>query len=173
MSPAAGIRIALFCLPLVVGLAHGQAGEAEEPAAEPETAGGPVFSPEVEALLNEASDPEGYGTRERCISIRNVRSTKVLDDRHVVFELPSKQYYLVQFQNRCFQLRPGASMAYEPRGTQLCRLDDIRVIDGFRGGPVGPPCSIPGFYEISEEQVALLRDTLKAGRQSRTEQPAQ
>jgi len=142
----------------------GSKGSAAESSDESEA--GLVFSPEVEAILNEASDSEGYGAMERCIPVRSIRSSRVLDERHIVFELPSKKYYLVQFQHKCPQLRRDSSIAYEPRGSQLCRLDQIRAIDSFRSGPLGPPCSIPGFYEVTVDQVALLRETLKAERQA-------
>ena len=125
-----------------------------------------VFSPEVEAILNQASDSEGYGAMERCIPVRSIRSSQVLDERHIVFELPSRTYYLVQFQHKCPQLRRKSTIAYEPRGSQLCRLDYIHAIDNFRPGPMGPPCSIPGFYEVTADQVALLRETLKSERQA-------
>jgi len=161
-------RSLLFCLLLAAGNPAAQERAAEDPsAASPdESEESPVFSPEVEAILNEASDSEGYGAMERCISTRSIRSTRVLDDRHVVFELPSKTYYLVQFQHRCHQLRRNSSITFETRGGQLCRLDSIRAIDNFRAGSIGPPCSIPGFYEVTADQVALLRETLKAERQA-------
>ncbi len=131
-----------------------------------EEAEGPVFSPEVEAILNEASDPENYGAVERCISARSIRDSEVLDDRHVVFRVSGQKRYLVQFKTTCHQLRRGSSIVYEPRGSQLCRLDSIRAIDDFRPGGIGPPCSIPGFYEVTTEQVALLKETLKAEKQA-------
>lgn len=130
-----------------------------EPASESEDL---VFPPEIEALLSGESDLEGYGAMERCIRAQNIRSTQVLDDRHVVFELPSRQYFLVQFERTCHRLRRGTSIMYEPRGSQLCRLDQIRAVDSLRMGDVGPPCSIPGFYPVTVEQVALLRETLQA-----------
>ncbi|TNF86364.1 MAG: hypothetical protein EP301_08770 [Gammaproteobacteria bacterium] len=142
----------------------------EHEDAEAPAEGGLVFSPEVEAILNESSDAESYGSMERCIFARTIRGTRVLDDRHVVFELPSKKYYLVQFQNRCPQLRRNSAIAFEPTGSQLCRLDTIRSLDNFGSGPIGPPCSIPGFYEVTAEQVALLRETLEAERKRK---PAQ
>jgi hypothetical protein len=151
--------LALFVLALF-GLSAG--AESNQENADKDA---PVFSPEVEAILNEAPDPEGYGAMERCISVRSIRGSQVLDDRHVVFELPSKTYYLVQFRHTCHQLRRNSTITYEPRGSQLCRLDDIRAIN-LSSGPMGPPCSIPGFYEVTAEQVALLRETLKAERQA-------
>lgn len=158
---------------LLLAFAAGSAAAGETPdkaaaetGAENENKEGPVFSPEVEAILNEASGPEGYGATERCIQVRSIRDSRVLDDRHVVFELSGKRYYLVQFQRSCHQLRRNSSIAYEPRGSQLCRLDDIHAIIDFRVGGIGPPCPIPGFYEVSVEQVTLLDETLKAAKQA-------
>lgn len=123
-----------------------------------------VFSPEIEKLLSETSDPDDYTNLERCISHRTIRGSEVLDDRHIVFEMPSKKYYLVQFKHRCLQLRPGSTLFYEPRGGQLCRLDQIQA-SNFGVRDIGPPCSIPGFMEVAPEQVAMLKDALAARRQ--------
>ena len=142
------------------GVAQEQSREASDDA------GDLVFSPEVEAILNEASDPEAYGAQERCIAVRSIRDSEVLDNRHVVFRLSGQKYFLVQFKHDCQRLRRGSSIAYEPRGSQLCRLDNIRAIDDLRYGGTGPPCSIPGFYEVTKEQVALLKETLKAEQQA-------
>ena len=148
----------------VAALFAGPAASVEEAA--PESEEGVVFSPEVEAILNQTPDAEGYGSLERCIQARTIRGTQVLDDRHIVFEVPSKKYYLVQFESGCPMMRPDVTIAYEPRGSQLCRMDFIRAIDSFSPGSVGPPCSIPGFYPVTREQVALLKDTLKARRKA-------
>jgi len=128
-----------------------------------------VFSPEVEAILSETPDGEGYGELEKCINVRSIRGTEVLDDRHVVFEMPSRKYYLVQFKHSCHQLRRSVTISYESRGNQLCRLDYLRAIDSFSPGSIGPPCSIPGFYPVTSEQIALLKETLKARRQAEVE----
>ncbi len=149
-------RWTILLMVLVAGAAEGAAAEEE----------GLVFSPEIEALLSEDSDPEAYGTQERCIRAQQIRHTEVLDDRHIVFELPSKTYYLVQFEHSCHRLRRGGAILYEPRGSQLCRMDYIRAADNLSMGDIGPPCSIPGFYEVKVEQVALLRETLKARRKA-------
>ena len=123
-----------------------------------------VFSPEIEKLLSETSDSEDYTSLERCISHRTIRNSEVLDDRHIVFEMPSKKFYLVQFKHRCLRLRPGSTLIYEPRGGQLCRLDQIQA-SNFGIRDIGPPCSIPGFLEVAPEQVAMLKDALAARRQ--------
>ena len=167
-------RVVLI-LTLILGLGGGLAGPVHagtEAGNEPEQSGAAdaksdlEFSPEIEALLNETTSTDGYGSLERCITVRSIRSTDVLDERHIVFELPSKKYYLVRFEHQCHRLRRDGAIAYEPRGTQLCRLDYVRAIDNLSTGDVGPPCSIPGFYEVSIEQVALLKEALKAEHQA-------
>ncbi|MEJ2087549.1 MAG: DUF6491 family protein [Gammaproteobacteria bacterium] len=122
------------------------------------------FPPEIEKLLSETADAEGYGDPEVCIQNRNIRDTRILDDRHIVFEMPGKTYYLVQFKHRCPQLRRSSILIYETRASRLCRLDYIKAGNSLYRGDVGPPCSIPGFIPITVEQVALLDETLKAAR---------
>jgi hypothetical protein len=156
------VILLLACCAVSVRAAETVEKPAAEAADREATDEGLVFSEEVEALLNQASDSEGYGEMERCINVRSIRDSQVLDNRHVVFRLSGQKLYLVQFQRTCHQLRRHSSISYEPRGNQLCRLDDIRAVNDFRPGGVGPPCSIPGFYEVSAEQVALLKEALKA-----------
>lgn len=168
-------RILILSIGLCLGLYLGAMGPVHagtEPGTEPEQDRAPPaepgqeFSPEIEALLNETTGDDGYGSLERCINVRSIRDTDVLDERHIVFELPSQKYYLVRFENDCHRLRRDVGIAYEPRGSQLCRLDFVRAIDNLSMGDIGPPCSIPGFYEVSVEQVALLKEALKAEHQA-------
>ena len=130
------------------------------------------FSPEIEKLLNETSDEDAYTNSLRCLPVRSVRATRILDDQHVVFEMPRKTYYLVRFEHRCFGLRRDSALIYETRSMQLCRMDPIRAGNATGiGTDIGPPCRIPGFTEVTREQVALLSDTLKNQRGRRSRAP--
>jgi hypothetical protein len=122
------------------------------------------FPPEIEELLKQASDPEAYGETVRCIQTRSVRSTTVLDDQHIIFRLSGSKYYLVQFKHRCPRLRRGSALIYETRISQLCRLDQVRASNSAGSGDVGPPCMIPGFIEVTDQQASLLEETLKTQR---------
>lgn len=156
-----GLLLAVMVLPALA-----LAGETEAPAEGETDATDAVFSPEVEALLRDTSDPEAYTEMERCIQTRSIRDTQILDERHVVFEMPSKKFYLVQFKHRCHRLRPNSTLVYETRHSQLCRLDQVRAANSLSMGDVGPPCSIPGFIPVQPEQIALLKESLKAQRQA-------
>ena len=154
---------------LVLGcLALAMTVHAEEPATGGDGEAVPrvEFSPEVEAILKETSEPDAYTKTERCISSRLIRRTQILDDRHVVFELTSNRYYLVQFKYRCPRLQPNAVLVYETRNDQLCRLDQVRAANSISNRDLGPPCSIPGFLPVRPEQIALLKESLKATRKA-------
>lgn len=151
----------------VDGEAVGSVGEPEatEEQVEAEDDEEIEFPPEIEELLTEASESEEYaGERVDCIQSRSIRDTRILDNRHIVFEMPGNTYYLVQFQHRCPQLRRTSTLIYETRANRLCRLDFIKAANSLHAGDVGPPCSIPGFIPITVEQIALLDETLKAAR---------
>ena len=150
------------CLSLVISV-H---AEESTTTGEEEAAPGFVFPPEVEAILKETSDPDAYTKTERCISSRMIRNTQILDDRHVVFELTSNRYYLVQFKYRCPRLQPNAVLIYETRNDRLCRLDQVHAANSLLTRDIGPPCSIPGFMPVQPEQVALLKESLKAMRKA-------
>ncbi|MDA1075417.1 MAG: DUF6491 family protein [Proteobacteria bacterium] len=115
---------------------------------------------EIQAILDTQAE---YGKAERCINSSRVRSVTVLDDRHVSFQVSRDQYYLVQFEQRCPGLRLNAKISYETNGTNVCEWDYIRAIYEFGPGnyQLGPPCRIPGFQEVSKEQLMILRETLK------------
>lgn len=147
--------------------AAGSVGEPEatEEQEEAESEEEIEFPPEIEKLLTEASESEEYGgSREKCIQSRSIRDTRILDNRHIVFEMAGDTYYLVQFKHRCPQLRRTSTLIYETRANRLCRLDFIKAANSFRIGDVGPPCSIPGFIPITVEQITLLDETLKTAR---------
>ena len=118
------------------------------------------LSPEIEKLLSETSDPDEYAASSRCINAHRIRDSQILDDRHVIFEMSQRKYLLVQFKLRCQRLRRNSTLIYETRGGgQLCRLDQIRA--GNINERPGPPCSIPGFTEVTAQQLSLLKETLK------------
>ncbi|MCY4214785.1 MAG: DUF6491 family protein [Gammaproteobacteria bacterium] len=119
---------------------------------------------EVEALLSEPSEPSDYFEEKRCLSTHRIRDVDALDDRHVVFRMNRKALYLVQFPHRCPGLRRNGPVAYETlNGMSVCTHDAIRGTFQYGAGDarLGPPCAIPGFQEITVEQLSLLRESLR------------
>lgn len=120
--------------------------------------------PPLEELFGRgAENPDDY--QERCINTRNIRTHRILDSQHIVFEMRRGDLFLVQFPRRCFGLRRGDPISYESTSARLCKLDDIRPLQfGHRGMEPGFPCFIPGFQRVSEDQVTYLKEALQAQR---------
>lgn len=117
---------------------------------------------DVETILGTAADKEDYVDVAKCIPLHRIRSVEVLDERHVAFRISRDQFYLVQMKNRCPGLNRGSKVSYETRGSRVCALDSIRgVIEFGTASRFGPPCSIPGFQEITREQLVLITETLR------------
>lgn len=136
---------------------NSEKAESVSPAVDP--------SAEVEDILSSNVDEETYGDAPRCIAVRRIRGSTVLDGRHVALQVSRNSYYLVQFRSRCPQLERNSTISYETRTGQLCALDSIRAMISFGGGPrMGPPCQIPGFQEVTREQLAAIGEELRERR---------
>lgn len=86
-------------------------------------------------------------TFENCIRNRSIKSTKVLDDSNIIFEMRNKKVYLNTLSHRCHSLGFTRQFAYWPRGNRLCGYDFISVFDsiGSRGR-----CGL-GKFELLEK----------------------
>ncbi len=137
---------------------------AEETAADAEQS--------AEELMSREPTVDDYAGFTRCIDMKRIRNTKVLDERHLVVEMRSKEYYVVQLARRCPGLRRNRPVMTEPRGRQLCQYDSVRAMydNGFGGLEPGTRCTIPGFHSVTKEQVAQLRESLALERKREKEE---
>jgi hypothetical protein len=120
----------------------------------------------LEEILNQDPQKEDYVKERNCISAHRIRNVKVLDEHHVVFNMRRDKRYLVQFKHRCFGLKPNQPISYEVNGSQVCKFDSIQGLENFAGRlQAGQRCRISGFQSISEEQVVVLKETLKNDKQ--------
>ena len=117
----------------------------------------------VEEIINQTSKRSEYYKEKACIDTKRIRSTKVLDNRHVVFKLGREKYFLVQLANRCPGLRRNQTVKLNMRLNRLCEYDTIQGFDTNSYGSMmeGARCMIPGFTEVTEAQVEQLQLTLR------------
>lgn len=136
-------------------LVLGPVAKATEPANPPNP--GTVL-PSLDELL-ERDTAVDYGESKRCLSLHKFKRVQALDENHILFEVRGGKYYLVQLERRCPGLRPQNAVSYEPRSSRLCAMDRVRgagVTAGF-----SPNCQLGRFQSITEEQLVILKDTLK------------
>lgn len=94
----------------------------------------------------------------RCIDVRSIRRTYVVDDRSVLFYMGRRRVFYNILPSRCAGLASEDRFTYTTTTTRLCDVDVISVlyndIGGLRGGPA---CRLGLFHEITREDAKALR----------------
>jgi len=116
---------------------------------------------DLDAILGTTAGKEEYVEVTKCILRHKIRRVEVLDEKHVAFKVGRDKYYLVQLEKRCPGLNRQSTLIYETSSNRLCTRDSIRGRNGVGTAAwTGPRCRIPSFQEITEDQLALIKDTL-------------
>ena len=93
-----------------------------------------------------------------CLTTSQVRSTAVLDDKTILFEMRDRSVWKNSLDFGCPSLGFYEAFSYETYGSRLCDMDYIQV---FENGRVGASCGLGKF----ERQVGSLRELNAADRE--------
>ena len=150
----------MLCLSLVFAVLS---SKAEELSKNPKTE---TTKLDVDEILGRDPTRTDYVSESECIQANRIDSMEVIDKKHIIVEMKSEDYFLIQFKNNCPDLRKGRPVMYDRRSSRLCRLDIIRGLrdSGLNGFEPGVSCFIPGFQSVSKEQVVLIRESMKKAR---------
>ncbi len=94
---------------------------------------------------------------ERCIRVRSIRRTEVVDDQTIIFFMRNRDIYVNTMPRDCPQLVREDRFAYEARGGNLCDTDFITVLMQFgsRFEP-GFTCRLGQFVPANQETVDMI-----------------
>ena len=122
---------------------------------------------DVEEILGRDPTKNDYVVESECVHATRIERMEVIDKKHIIVEMKSDDYFLIQFKNNCPDLRKGKPVMYDRRSARLCRFDVIRGMrdSGLNGFEPGVSCFIPGFQSVSKEQVVLIRESMKKARE--------
>lgn len=107
-----------------------------------------------ERSLVEPGEPgplEAYimtGDSETCIHVTRIRRTEVIDGQTILFHLGRDRVYMNRLPRSCPGLARERAFSYTIRGSQLCSMDTIRVLEK----PImrtGAACGL-GRFELLE-----------------------
>ncbi len=100
------------------------------------------------ALSATAGDDENT---KACIRPQNIKSTTVLDDKTILFEMRNGKIWQNEMKYACSGLKFHRRFTYEVHTGNLCSTDTITVIP--TGGIAGPTCGLDKFtlYVPDEE----------------------
>ncbi|MCK5425100.1 MAG: hypothetical protein KAI89_06990 [Emcibacter sp.] len=89
---------------------------------------------------------EKTGKIENCLRLRNVKTSRVIDDYNILFYMKGKKAYLNTLKRRCSRLSIDGSFSYKVSNFQLCDYDHISVFDAH-GQTAGGFCGLSKFVE--------------------------
>jgi hypothetical protein len=95
----------------------------------------------------------------RCINLRTLKRTEVVDDQHVLFYMYGKTIYVNALERRCTGLAREGRFAYSTYGGSLCNTDTIEVLWEFGGDfQTGAACRLGRFFLTSKEEIEAARE---------------
>ena len=114
------------------------------------------LSPFAAAL---ADDPPEEGG-ERCVNMRTVSRTEIIDDQTILFYMRGGEIYRNYLPHRCSGLAREERFSYSTTVSRLCDMDTITVLYSHGVGlSSGASCGLGKFYPISEEEAQAFKET--------------
>ena len=92
------------------------------------------------------------GEPVNCITLRNIRSTHVVDDRTINFVVSSRRMFRNDLPFACPGLGFSRAFKHNSRTGQLCSVDTITVINN--SNIRGPSCGLGRFHPMKPMPVA-------------------
>jgi hypothetical protein len=101
---------------------------------------------------------------ERCIDLRRVRRTEVVDDRNILFYMNGDTVYHNILPRRCNGLAREDRFSYKTSIGRLCDLDTIAVLyNDMNGLREGNRCGLGLFHKITKEDAEAYKEAEKQG----------
>ena len=113
------------------------------------------LSPLASALADEAPEEGG----ERCVNMRTVSRTVIIDDQTILFYMRGGLIYRNYLPRRCSGLAREKRFSYSTTISRLCDIDTITVLyNQGMGLSSGASCGLGKFYAISRDEAQALKE---------------
>ena len=84
-----------------------------------------------------------------CVQLRQIRETRVRDDRTIDFYMLGKEVYRNTLPNSCPELGFNEGFSYKTSTSQLCSVDIITVLRQSGGLRSGMSCGLGKFQPVT------------------------
>jgi hypothetical protein len=114
----------------------------------------------VTALAQEeAQEPMDVGNTEKCINLRLIKNTTVIDDYNILFYVNQQKAYLNTMPRKCNGLAREDRFSYEARSSRLCSSDYIKVLmSGASGMRAGISCRLGEFQPMTKAEADAMKN---------------
>jgi len=154
---------------LTVSIVWGAAATADEPSTDaPAADQSGTAAPKAEEILSGTVPLVDYSQAVKCLKSENIERTEPISDRYIVFHLRGNEIWIAQMRNRCPQMGSNSKLMFVKNNPRICEWDTVRVVrdDGDDEYRLGPPCNLPKFEPVTQEQVAMLKQSILNARKS-------
>jgi len=98
-----------------------------------------------------APEIRDVGTPKNCVQIRQIRSTKIVDDSTIDFKMTGGKVFRNKLDYKCSGLKSEDRFTYRLSGSQLCNVDIISVLHNYGGHlQKGAGCGLGKFQQIEK-----------------------
>jgi hypothetical protein len=109
-----------------------------------------------------------------CITTTSIDRTQAVDDRTILFFMHGKKIYRNYLPRKCPGLLRQNRIMYKTRGSRLCDVDTVTVLEQWAGRlEPGFTCALGSFVPITQEEVDDLVRKSDAPRDAIEGKPAQ
>lgn len=99
----------------------------------------------------EAVPVRAVGEPVRCVSLTNIRSTKVIDNSTIDFKMAGGKTYRNSLPYSCPGLKFEDRFSYKTSQSQLCNVDIVRVLHNYGGQLTeGAGCGLGKFQPVEK-----------------------
>lgn len=102
----------------------------------------------VPSLADEVKDD----STRTCITTRNLKSTRVVNDLNILFYMTGRTVYHNILPRQCKGLARYGSFSYRTTAGSLCNSDSIQILQG-NFGLGGRSCRLGNFHRITKEDA--------------------
>jgi hypothetical protein len=103
---------------------------------------------------NIAADTDKF---ERCVQLRSIKQTKILDDQNILFYTSNNKNYKNRLPYPCGGLASADSFMYRTSENKLCNVDLITVLNKLGSSFMpGPSCGLGMFEPLDQQQLDAL-----------------
>lgn len=96
-----------------------------------------------------APEVRNIGEPVSCVNIRQIRSTRIIDDKTIDFEMAGGKIFRNSMEHSCPSLKSEDRFSYRTSLNQLCNVDIIYVLHDYGGRlQEGAGCGLGKFQQI-------------------------
>lgn len=106
-----------------------------------------------------AQDEQDVANARRCVPVSQIRNTRIVDDRNILFYMTGKTIYQNILPRQCHGLARENRFSYRVSTGQLCQIDSIQILYNL-GSDLRPgsSCQLGYFQEITKEDADFMID---------------